>query len=98
MKILFLASGRLAPSTRFRIVPYLKYFREDGHRCTVANSFPQKYDYFPWMGFRPSQLLKRSVRWWHWLQAFLGRYDLVYIEREIFDNATSDMEERFRRA
>lgn len=98
MKILFLASGRLAPSTRFRIVPYLKHFREDGHRCTVANSFPQKYDYFPWMGFRPSQLLKRSVRWWHWLRAFLGRYDLVYIEREIFDDSTSDMEERFRRA
>jgi len=48
------------------------------------------------MGFRPSQLLKRGVRWWHWLRAWLSRYDVVYVEREIFDDATSDMEARFR--
>ncbi len=48
------------------------------------------------MGFRPSQLLKRSVRWWHWLKASLKRFDIVYIEREIFDSESFEMEERFR--
>lgn len=96
MKILFLSSGPRVPSARFRILPYLKHFRADGHRCVLANSFPQKYDYFPWMGFRPSQLLKRSVRWWHWLRAKLSSFDIVFIDREIFDNATTHMEQRFR--
>jgi glycosyltransferase involved in cell wall biosynthesis len=96
MNILFLSSGDHVPSARFRILPYLSFFRADGHRCTLASSFPQKYDYFPWMGFRPSQLLKRSVRWWHWLKASVSRYDLVFIDREIFDDGTTAMEERFR--
>ncbi len=48
------------------------------------------------MGFRPSQLLKRSVRWWHWLRARLTGFDIIFIDREIFDNATTDAEERFR--
>ena len=96
VNILFLTSGPIVPSTRFRIVPYVRHLRQDGHRCTVAHSFPPKYDYFPWMGFRPSQRLKRVVRWWHWLQARLSRFDIVYVEREIFDDATTEMEERFR--
>jgi len=48
------------------------------------------------MGFRPSQLLKRSVRWWHWLRTKLQRFDVVFIDREIFDNSSTDMEVRFR--
>ena len=96
MKILFLASGPQVPSSRFRILPFAERLSQDGHRCTVAHSFPQKYDYFPWMGFRPSQLLKRSVRWWHWLRTKLTRYDIVYIEREIFDDPTHETEIRFR--
>ena len=96
MNILFLSSGSRVPSARFRILPYLSHFRADGHRCLLANSFPQKYDYFPWMGFRPSQLLKRSVRWWHWLRAKLSTFDVVFIDREIFDNSSTHMEQRFR--
>lgn len=96
MKILFLSSGSRVPSARFRILPYLSHFKADGHHCVLANSFPQKYDYFPWMGFRPSQLLKRSVRWWHWLRAKLSHFDVVFIDREIFDNDTTHMEQRFR--
>ena len=98
MKILFLSSGNKVPSSRFRILPYLRHFREDGHTCVLASSFPQKYDYFPWMGFRPSQLLKRGVRWWHLLTARLQRFDIVYVDREIFDDSTTAMEERFRSA
>ncbi len=96
MNILFLSSGDRVPSARFRILPYLRHFRADGHRAVVAHSFPQKYDYFPWMGFRPSQLLKRSVRWWHWLRTKLQRFDVVFIDREVFDNTSIDMERRFR--
>lgn len=96
MKILFLSSGAKVPSARFRILPFVKHFEADGHRCTVAHSFPQKYDYFPWMGFRPSQLLKRSVRWWHWLRAKLQQFDVVFIDREIFDADDFAMEQRFR--
>lgn len=96
MNILFLSSGARVPSARFRILPYLKHFRAEGHRCTLAHSFPQKYDYFPWMGFRPSQLLKRSVRWWHWFRARLQHYDVVLIDREIFDAEDTRMEQRFR--
>ncbi|MFM7058924.1 MAG: glycosyltransferase family 4 protein [Planctomycetota bacterium] len=96
MNILFLSSGDRVPSARFRILPWLDHFRAEGHRAVVAHSFPQKYDYFPWMGFRPSQLLKRSVRWWHWLRTKLQRFDVVFIDREIFDNTTIDMERRFR--
>ncbi len=98
LKILFLSSGDRVPSARFRILPFIRHFRADGHACVVAHSFPQKYDYFPWMGFRPSQLLKRSVRWWHWLRARLQRFDVVFIDREIFDNTSIDMEQRFREA
>ncbi len=96
MNILFLSSGDRVPSARFRILPFQRHFRAEGHRAVVAHSFPQKYDYFPWMGFRPSQLLKRSVRWWHWLRTKLERFDVVFIDREIFDNTTIDMEQRFR--
>lgn len=96
MKILFLSSGSRVPSSRFRILPYVSHFRAAGHQCVLAESFPQKYDYFPWIGFRPSQLLKRGVRWWHWLRAKLSSFDVVYIDREIFDDPTTDAEARFR--
>lgn len=97
MKVLFLTSGDRVPSTRFRILPFIEHLECDGIRCTVASSIPQKYDYWPAIGFRPSQKLKRLVRWWHLLRAKLGRYDVVFLERELFDNATIDMEQRFRR-
>ena len=96
VKILFVSSGSRVPSSRFRILPYLRHFQSEGHTCVLANSFPQKYDYFPWFGFRPSQLLKRGVRWWHVLRAKIRAFDIVFIDREIFDNATTDMEERFK--
>jgi glycosyltransferase involved in cell wall biosynthesis len=97
MKILFLSSGYRVPSSRFRVLPYISHLRSAGHTCTVLSSFPQKYDFFPKLGFRPSQLLKRVVRLWHLLCAWIGRYDVVIIDRELFDDDTSSMELRFRR-
>jgi len=97
MRILFLHSGDRVPSARFRILPYLSFFRRGGHQAVAASSFPQKYDYFPRLGFRPSQFLKRSVRRLHLLRARWGRFDVVFIDRELFDNDRSDFEEKFRR-
>ena len=98
MRILFLHSGNQVPSSRFRILPYVRHFREAGHNCHAWGSFPQKYEYFPWMGFRPSQFLKRCVRKWHWLKCIVGRYDIVVIERELFDSDSGIIEQRFRKS
>lgn len=98
MRFLFIASGRSVPSTRFRILPYLPGLRKMGHRCDVAFSFPEKYDYFPRIGWRASQLLKRSVRRWHSLLARLRHYDTIVIEREVFDDNTWQIESSLRRA
>lgn len=97
MKILFLTSGSRVPSTRFRVLKFLPHLRAEGHQCVVAHSMPEKYDHWPILGWRLSQQLKRIVRFWHLFRARFGRYDVIFIERELFNNNTSDMEERFRR-
>lgn len=97
MKILFLISGSRVPSSRFRVLPYISHLRSAGHTCTVLSSFPQKYDYFRVIGFRASQLLKRFVRFLHLLQARLVKYDVVVLERELFDAPTWEFERSFRR-
>jgi glycosyltransferase involved in cell wall biosynthesis len=98
MRFLFVTSGSRAPSTRFRILPYVPAIEAAGHRCEVAHSFPEKYDYFKTIGWRLSQRLKRTVRHWHAFLASYRRYDAIIIEREVFDDDTSDMEQRFRAA
>lgn len=98
MKFLFLTSGRRTPSTRFRAIPFVAHLRDEGHACTLSHSFPEKYDYFPLIGFRPSQLLKRGMRYLDILRAKWGCYDAVILERELFDNPTWDMEKRLRRS
>lgn len=98
MKIMFLISGDRVPSSRFRVLPFVPHLRRDGHRVCVAASFPQKYDYFPWLGFRPSQMLKRLVRTVQLLRCRWGRYDLVFLERELFDNDRWDVEAGFRKS
>lgn len=96
MRFLFIASGRSVPSTRFRILPYLPLLERAGHRCDVAYSFPEKYDYFKTIGWRASQRLKRMTRRWHTVVARLRRYDTIVIEREVFDDNTWDIEQRLR--
>jgi glycosyltransferase involved in cell wall biosynthesis len=96
MKFLFVVSGRDVPSTRFRILPYIPLLEQAGHRCDVAYSWPQKYDYFPQIGWRLSQLLKRSVRRVQTLMARFRNYDAIVIEREVFDNDSSEIEEKLR--
>ncbi len=97
IRVLFMHSGDRVPSSRFRVLPFAKRLRKAGYHCTLAGSFPQKYEYFPWLGFRPSQLLKRGVRVWHLIRARLRPFHVIVIDREIFDNPTTCMEDRFRR-
>lgn len=97
MRILFLTSGSSSPSTRYRVLAFLPHLRASGHVCVVAESYPQKYDWIPWLGFRPSQLLKRLVRGVHWLYARFARFDVIFVEREIFNDPTWSMEAKFRR-
>ena len=96
MRILMLSSGVRVPSSRFRMVPYARHFRAAGHECLVAHSFPEKYDFIPWFGFRPSQKLKRLVRYVHWCRSRWRGDDVVVIDREVFDDPTTTFEERFR--
>ena len=97
MKILFLTSGARVPSTRFRVTQYVPLLRAAGHQCTVAHSVPEKYGHFRLLGWRLSQRLKTATRHWHLLRARLARYDVVWIEREIFNDGSSVFEERFRK-
>jgi len=96
VRILMLSSGDRVPSSRFRMHPFAAHFRAAGHECVVAASYPQKYDYFPKIGFRPSQFLKRSVRYAHWLGSRWRHDDVVIVDREVFDDPGLRFEERFR--
>lgn len=98
MRFLFVVSGKDVPSTRFRILPYLPLLEQAGHRCDLAYSFPQKYDYFPWLGWRLSQGLKKSVRRWQSWLARIRKYDAIVIEREVFDDDSIHIEEQLRAA
>lgn len=97
MKILFLTSGQIAPATRFRLLPYLPYLRRAGHRCVVRHSHPPKYEHYPWLGWRLSQRARRACRRLNLGEAWLRRFDVVYVERELFDDDSAAFEERFRR-
>ena len=79
MKIVMLSSGDRVPSSRFRMLPYVRHFRNRGHRCTLASSIPQKYEWFPQIGFRLSQRLKRLIRCLHWYQSRIRGDEIVVI-------------------
>lgn len=97
MKVLFLTSGPDVPSTRFRILQFLPLLEAVGHRCVVAHSLPDKYEQSPWLGFRLSQKARRWKRRLDLLRARWGRFDVVVIERELFNDPSSDMELAFRK-
>ena len=97
MKIVMLSSGDRVPSSRFRMLPYVQHFRASGHRCTLASSIPQKYEWFPQIGFRLSQRLKRLIRYLHWYQSRIRSDEIVIIDREVFDSPCTKLEEHFRK-
>lgn len=95
-RLLFLVSGRDVPSTRYRILPYIPLLRSAGYRCEVAYSVPEKYGEFRLLGWRLSQWLKRATRRWHLLKSRIREYDVIIIERELFDLPDWNFEAAFR--
>lgn len=97
MKLLFLTSGPNVPSTRFRILQYIPLLEAEGHECVVAHSWPAKYEQSPWLGFRLSQKARRWKRRKDLRTAASGQFDVVVLERELFDDDTCDLELAFRK-
>ncbi len=98
MKIGLVALGKNVPSTRFRLEAMLPYLARQGHDVRMWTSWPAVYDYFPQIGWRLSTLVKRATRWRQWLQAVRFRPDCIYLERGVYHEAGTAMDERFRRA
>ncbi len=96
MRIAFLTSGRLVPSSRFRVLAFVPHLQQLGHECLVLPSRPEKYASWPLLGFRLSGQIKR----WHRKQdlAELRRWspDVVVLERELFSDETFDVEQALR--
>jgi glycosyltransferase involved in cell wall biosynthesis len=78
------------------VLQFLPRLRAEGHTCVVSHSRPDKYEHSPWLGFRLSQKTRRLNRWLDVQRARFGRFDVVFIERELFHDPTWNMEERFR--
>ncbi len=97
VKLLFLTSGPQVPSTRFRILQYLPRLRELGHTCVVAHSRPAKYTHWPWLGWRLSVRCREWLRWIDLQRARWERFDVIVLERELFDSPDSDWEAKFRK-
>ena len=97
MRLAFLTSGRRVPSSRFRVLQFVPHLQRLGHECLVLPSRPEKYSSLPLLGFRLSVQVKR----WHRRSdlAALERWspDVVVLERELFSDATFDVEQALRR-
>jgi len=97
LKILFLTSGENVPSTRYRILPYISKLKEQGIDCVVSHSMPAKYQRWPVLGWRLSHAIRKAIRWGDVRKAARSRYDVIVIEREIFDDPTWNLEAAFRK-
>lgn len=93
----FITLGTRVPSTRFRFLPYLSYFRKHDHRCHLWMSRPSVYEHIPWLGWRISHALKRTVRRFQLLQARLFKPDCIYLERGCLNDESIDLDQAFRR-
>ncbi|MFM9962693.1 MAG: glycosyltransferase family 4 protein [Planctomycetaceae bacterium] len=96
MRVAFLTSGRLVPSSRFRVLPFVPHLECLGHECLVLPSRPEKYAAWPLLGFRLSHFVKRWHRWSD--LATLERWspDVVVLERELFSDDSFDIEQALR--
>lgn len=97
MRLAFFTSGRLVPSSRFRVLQFLPGLHQAGHECLVLPSRPEKYGSLPWLGFRWSGLVKRWFRWTDLKALDRWNPDIVVLERELFSDASFDVEQALRR-
>jgi len=54
------------------------------------------YEQYRWLGWRRSASLRRRLRSWDLLRARFGGYQIVVLQRELFDDDSWDLEQRFR--
>ncbi len=97
--VLFLTSGRKAPSSRFRVYQYLDLLRDDGWTATVAPCTPDKFaSHHEWPGgFLADGILtaaKVASRVWSALKA--PSHEIVYIERELIPYVCPEPEQFVR--
>ena len=97
MKFGFITLGANVPSTRFRFLPYLPYLKGQGHQCELWMSYPSVYEHIPWMGWRASHFLKRSVRCYQLMRASLWNPDCIYLERGCLNDGSLDLDRAFRK-
>lgn len=94
--ILFLTSGRTAPSSRFRVLQFLPRLAADGFRTRVAPCVPNKYltHYdFRFGGWPLSVLLTTGKIVSRTLSTLRAPFhDLVFIERELLPRITTRFE------
>lgn len=74
------------------MLPYVRELRQQGHRCDVGYSIPEKYGSYRWLGWRLSQKLKWAVRRWQIFRASMVKYDAVIVEREMLDTPSGELE------
>jgi glycosyltransferase involved in cell wall biosynthesis len=96
MRLGFITLGKNVPSTRFRFLAYRPYLRQRGHDLHCWTSWPSAYEALPGIGWRASQLVKRTVRWSQWLHCRTLRPDCIYLERGVYHHADACMDRRFR--
>ena len=97
--VLFLTSGRRAPSSRFRVLQYIDLLRADGWTATVAPCLPDKFaSHHDWPGgFLADGVLtaaKVASRLWSALKA--PGHEIVYIERELIPYVCPEPEQFVR--
>jgi glycosyltransferase involved in cell wall biosynthesis len=93
----FITLGKHVPSTRFRFLPYFPYLENQGHTCRLWMSYPSVYEHIPWLGWRLSHALKRSVRYSQIAAAKFLKPDCIYLERGCLNDDSLDLDMRFRR-
>ena len=97
MRVAFLTSGRFVPSSRFRVLQFVPHLQRLGHECLVLPSRPEKYASWPLLGFRLSGAFKRWNRQTDLKSLERWSPDVVVLERELFSDATFDVEQALRR-
>ncbi len=96
MRVAFLTSGRFVPSSRFRVLQFVPHLQRLGHECLVLPSCPEKYASLPMLGFRLSGVFKRWNRQADLKSLERWSPDVVVLERELFSDATFDVEQTLR--
>jgi glycosyltransferase involved in cell wall biosynthesis len=94
----FVTLGSNVPSTRFRFYPFRRPLEQLGHSVRMWTSIPSVYDYWKSIGWRMSYQAKKAIRTAQWLDALRFKPDCIYLERGCFHDASTFMDDRFRRA